>query len=690
MPPRMHQPSVAATLSKGRRPRPFRGVWLFGCVCFIAVVFNAATTWKLSSSSSSLDYNLNSGDKSLTDTWWMLLRSSHNVSKARTVDNSNDNKPGQQLVRFSHKVAQAERSQEDDVAPQNNSFAAPRSVSRQDLTPGFKSKMETNTNANTKSTTFANKNHHHQNLDPQHHRVVEYISVRDFPRNSMYSAAWWQSIERFQGLDPQLVRKQVDAVFVPMRQQPKRPKQPQQDNGRRRDDVYLTKDWLDFSVEHLSKWWKTVEYDNFNRSAAFDRLMSNLLNYIAIMGHEQGAAAAPAPPSLTHRTLVVIAYAPIRSHQNNTDRVTELDVVVLTSTMVSLIRQGMGRIVVMTDNLYLEYMLRHIWPACMSLLQSRTVDDEILESSSGNANPTAQQRTSPSTWRRAFTERVQAHWLVLDQQREHQFADTSVVLVSGDAGLPVDGPSPSLADSQRRNVPRFAVREVYRALFAANETSVSTTTTENEQEEPMPELQEEILGDGPIDRWKYVYYTEQDSLMYLKPLVAPQLQSRLDQGDMLLPHRLQPMPHQYDFYPPNDTDIRNKDPPNSLFLPAIGPWQHVIELDSRRDSCCDAGKDSYVFQTYPKCPGRTHNYWYLCGFRGSSSSSSSSWQPDQLLETQQQQDDLLWHQRLQNYTLMRLSANNSGGGSGSGLVHLAASQHGRQCIPRKASQGPCR
>jgi hypothetical protein len=47
--------------------------------------------------------------------------------------------------------------------------------------------------------------------------------------------------------------------------------------------------------------------------------------------------------------------------------------------------------------------------------------------------------------------------------------------------------------------------------------------------------------------WKYVYLTEPDTILQTKPYALSQIQSALDDGLILAPHRLQPIPHQADF-----------------------------------------------------------------------------------------------------------------------------------------------
>jgi hypothetical protein len=145
--------------------------------------------------------------------------------------------------------------------------------------------------------------------------------------------------------------------------------------------------------------------------------------------------------------------------------------------------------------------------------------------------------------------------------------------------------------------------------------------------------------------WKYVYLTEPDTILQTRPWVLPQLVDALDEGFILVPHRLQPIPH--------ETDVKGtKD--KSRFVPAIGNFSAVIELDALGgDVCCDAGIDKPGTTNYPKCG----SFWYWCGFgrRG---------------------DPLVDHERLLPYKFMRLR-------HGTGIVSLAGTEHGRRCNPGK-------
>ena len=86
------------------------------------------------------------------------------------------------------------------------------------------------------------------------------------------------------------------------------------------------------------------------------------------------------------------------------------------------------------------------------------------------------------------------------------------------------------------------------------------------------------------------------------------IKAEVDRGNVLLPHRLQPIPH--------ESDVRDMDPENGLFL-LEEEFPQVEELDPihNHDACCDQGKRTLKPGLPPfheKC-GRG-KFWYACGF----------------------------------------------------------------------------
>mmetsp|Transcript_20866 Transcript_20866/g.50215 ORF Transcript_20866/g.50215 Transcript_20866/m.50215 type:complete len:468 (-) Transcript_20866:45-1448(-) len=146
--------------------------------------------------------------------------------------------------------------------------------------------------------------------DPNHPATVAF--------NDAYSGSWWAPLSSF------LRYKNVEITS------------PSQEGASfelflaNYDKVRMTKDWLDFSVEHMSKWWKQV--DNNDNGPALERVVDILREYTASRRIVDYGKDAP------QETLVVVAYSPYAQ--------IELTKWSLAATIASHISVGMGRIVV--------------------------------------------------------------------------------------------------------------------------------------------------------------------------------------------------------------------------------------------------------------------------------------------------------------------------------------------------------
>lgn len=146
--------------------------------------------------------------------------------------------------------------------------------------------------------------------------------------------------------------------------------------------------------------------------------------------------------------------------------------------------------------------------------------------------------------------------------------------------------------------------------------------------------------------WRYVYLGEPDLILQSRPSALPQLKAALDEGNVLAPHRLQIVPHESDVL--GMTDRRK-------FVPATGHFSYVFELNPLEGGvCCDENKGSFKpWKMHGDCGDR----WFQCGFKARAN-----------------------HSRLVSYSLMRLRP-------GTGIVTIAAHNHGRRCFP--SANGAC-
>lgn len=143
--------------------------------------------------------------------------------------------------------------------------------------------------------------------------------------------------------------------------------------------------------------------------------------------------------------------------------------------------------------------------------------------------------------------------------------------------------------------------------------------------------------------WKYIFLTEPDTILQTKPWVLPQLKNALDQGLVLSPHRLQPLPHESDLMGMDD---------EHRYVKSEGNFTKIIDLDAEDGAvCCDEQKKTY--KPYTEYFGSCGYCWWECGFK-----QAGNWS----------------HSGLKPYSLMRLK-------QGTGIISLAATAHGRRCFP---------
>lgn len=160
--------------------------------------------------------------------------------------------------------------------------------------------------------------------------------------------------------------------------------------------------------------------------------------------------------------------------------------------------------------------------------------------------------------------------------------------------------------------------------------------------------------------WKYIYYTEQDSPVLTRREAWPKIQKSLDEGLLLLPHRLQPVPHASDV---NVLPAPNNDLPITHYLPDVGNWKTVTSVWAESSACCDLGMESELATIeYPRC----NTFWYQCGFGGPPT-----------IDTRVIAQRL---ERMEKYHLIRLE-------EGTNITLLAASEHARQCRPIQTRLG---
>jgi hypothetical protein len=193
-----------------------------------------------------------------------------------------------------------------------------------------------------------------------------------------------------------------------------------------------------------------------------------------------------------------------------------------------------------------------------------------------------------------------------------------------------------------QNLPKAAVVGLHTA-FKYAEIPIPTRT----------QLETEYIRTwlGTKEDYKYIYLTEPDCILNFRPSSMRQLKEEVDKGMVLTPHRLQPIPREYDA-----KGISRE----FLYLPEN--FAPVLDLDvvGNHDVCCDDWKGHNTKPGLPPFFPDCGNFWYMCDFNENNYKRENA------------------HERLKAYPLMRLK-------QGTGIVSLAATEHGRPCKIQKRS-----
>lgn len=444
-------------------------------------------------------------------------------------------------------------------------------------------------------------------------RTVHFIHTRDLEiPHDAFSATFWQSKERFLRIALSPIRSVEGAVFEQLRERTRSGKL----QKRLVHQIRMTVDWMDFSVEHLSKWWRTLDYDRGPSPIAYHSLVHKLLSYI-----EKMPPQVPILSDAMSRTVAVIAYAPYYSDLKPAWGQV-ITVVNVAATVASLTRHGIGRVVVVGEDTTAKHNSQALVQAAFRLVQSRS---------------------SPSNPRTEWEDTIAQ----LIEEEERRLA----TMAAGRAEMQIDHTSVTFANvstsfswvikgTNKTNsmtlVPKAALVYLQDALRGRSKD---------------PDL---WLGPGKSpDDYRYVYLTEPDTVLQMRPSAIESIRHQMDQGNFLAPHRIQPAPH--------ETDVPGyKD--NRQWIPNFGIMSNITVLHSDTDACCDNGikrpKDAF-----PKC----NSNWWACGYTRD------------ILTAEER---VAKHSRVHPYALIRL------GDTSSNLVLHAATNHGRRCSPQRHAVCP--
>lgn len=235
-------------------------------------------------------------------------------------------------------------------------------------------------------------------------------------------------------------------------------------------------------------------------------------------------------------------------------------------------------------------------------------------------------------------------------QVRHQSNNQGIVTKIGHLEVGYARGSATIARSKHleKNIPRAVLYGTKQALLLGDVPAAQRQTNETDY------VQEWLGDEHSPSYWKYLYLTEPDTLLNARQNAIPQLKAQLDQGHILAPHRLQPIPHESDL-----RGLANK----FRYLNEDNGFDNVWELDpsetGNHDVCCDEhkGPETRPGKTdFPEC----HTWWYMCGINKDYTDKSLG--------------DV--HERLRPYQFMKLKG-------GTGLTLMAGNLFGRRCFPAK-------
>ncbi|KAL3803855.1 hypothetical protein HJC23_004017 [Cyclotella cryptica] len=169
---------------------------------------------------------------------------------------------------------------------------------------------------------------------------------------------------------------------------------------------------------------------------------------------------------------------------------------------------------------------------------------------------------------------------------------------------------------------------VPKAALANFQKIIAVTKSSKDSRANNAEIADWLGNDNP-SKWKYIYFTEPDLILHLRPEAIRSLSIELEKNHILNAHRLQPLPHMKQFsdivghvafsHPKAASKFRNKVLPDQASFAALHP------LDpSSGDVCCDQGKfyPSHLDDpTSPAKKGRNCWLWEFCGFLGNANAS---------------------------------------------------------------------
>jgi len=366
----------------------------------------------------------------------------------------------------------------------------------------------------------------------------------------VYSGMWWQSIDSMLQSNFSEVGSLEAISFQTFRNHKK---------------VIHTVDWLDFCVEHLSKYVKHFI------------LLDSYLDESKQNHHEEVRNAIQ---NLTTRVLQrFIDSSPkgscrqIQSYYDFDDAEVSSTIAILPLRITSL------------ENDYLSHLVTLQTAATLASLDKVGIPRAVIVGVTDNEKYIAQ---------RSFE-------MLKDRLIELSYVDVGT----------------SSSEKEWKLVPKLALVEFHRIISVFNE---------NYNRRNINSTFFSWLGPNP-SRWKNIYFSEPDLILHIRPRALRSLSLELRKGHILNSHRLQPIPHMQQFADiySNITHLNKElaDRLKEVLLPNLASFSAVHQLNqfSRNDTCYDQGKFYPAHTSDPSTPltgllksGKCKSIWEFCGF----------------------------------------------------------------------------
>ena len=491
-----------------------------------------------------------------------------------------------------------------------------------------------NHNSTTTETAVLLNNLQHQKILQHDKRIKHNVTFAQTPRKmeGMYSGMWYQSIRNMLLTNFSDVHTLETVSLRPFRAS--------------REGPLFTSDWLDFSVEHWSKYVKHFSKESAYGGDVQGRVAELLQGYIDSslerkrmeMGDYRGEESLRERWNqmlVNHRLAVAavqntIAIVPIRVKTST--QYSYSHTLQIIATITSLWRNHFPRIVI----------------AGVTPTEHRT----FLE----------------------IRETLHDHL--------HLLSNVELVYVHMEGSV-----------QDWKNVPKMAMVEFQRAVRESrrlninngaditNGTDVVTNrtilvaATDNIEYKSDSKIDfvESWLGTTP-QHWKHIYFTEPDSILQTRETALPSLVEKLNNGSILTAHRLNPLPHIRQFSDIVDAAIQSNDTAllqhvRGIVLPELDPFTKITSLNPDESSCCDQGnyfpanRDNPNTRLRARIDHGCRGPFDLCGFGKEFDQNNET----SILEA---------HKFLTAYKFIALE---EGYGTGAPLIHA----HQRVCIVQK-------